>query len=181
MFTVDVKQQYNTVQVKVWKFGQPISGAELTVLITLLTDWRCWHCEIKRQNVTVCVYSNSRNDVPRVAQLYGTISAHTLPSSFVCSVLRARVQFCQFDKVDATADVQWHCNHRPPLWYHYFPAQSSLGADILVYWMGKIVRTCAPGGSRTLDFLCARRAPYPPGQALRFCGGMPLWYLILLI
>ena len=25
------------------------------------------------------------------------------------------------------------------------PAQSSLGADILVYWIGKIVRTCAPG------------------------------------
>ena len=65
-------------------------------------------------------------------------------------------------------DVQWHCNHRPPLWYHYFPAQSSLGADILVYWIGKIVRTCAPGGSRTLDFLHTRRAPYPLGQALRF-------------
>ena len=25
----------------------------------------------------VCVYSNSRNDVPRVAQRYGTIAAHT--------------------------------------------------------------------------------------------------------
>ena len=48
-----------------------------------------------------------------------------------------------------------------------FPAQSTLGADILVYWIGKIVRTCAPGGSRTLDFLRARRAPYPLGQALR--------------
>ena len=34
-----------------------------------------------------------------------------------------------------------------------FPAQSSLGADILVYWIGKIVRTCAPGGSRSLDLL----------------------------
>ena len=31
----------------------------------------------------------------------------------------------------------------------------------------KIVRTCAPGGSRTLDFLHARRAPFPLGQALR--------------
>ena len=48
-----------------------------------------------------------------------------------------------------------------------FPAQSSLGAAILVYWIGKIVRTCTPGGSRTLDFLRARRAPYPLGQALR--------------
>ena len=27
--------------------------------------------------VCVCVYSNSRNDVPRVAQQYGTIAAHT--------------------------------------------------------------------------------------------------------
>ena len=26
---------------------------------------------------SVCVYSNSRNDVPRVAQRYGTIAAHT--------------------------------------------------------------------------------------------------------
>ena len=120
----------------------------------------------------MCVYSNSRNDVPRVAQRYGTNAAHTrrrasvLVMFVVC--LRAHVQFCRFDKADATADVQWHCNHRPPLWYHYFPAQSSLGADILVYWIGKIVRTCAPGGSRTLDFLRARRAPYPQGQALRF-------------
>ena len=90
------------------------------------------------------------------------------PSSLCCSVLRAYVQFCRFDKADATADVQWHCNHRPPLWYHYFPAQSSLDADILVYWIGKIVRACAPGGSRTLDSLRARRAPYSLGQALRW-------------
>ena len=27
--------------------------------------------------VCVCVYSNSRNDVSRVAQRYGTIAAHT--------------------------------------------------------------------------------------------------------
>ena len=70
--------------------------------------------------------------------------------------------------MDATADVQWHCNHLPPLWYHYFPDQSSLDVDILVYWTGKIVRTCAPGGSRTLDSLRARRAPCPLGQALRY-------------
>ena len=31
----------------------------------------------------------------------------------VCSVLRAHAQFCRFDKADATADVQWRCNHRP--------------------------------------------------------------------
>ena len=30
-----------------------------------------------RPYLCVCVYSNSRNDVPRVAQRYGTIAAHT--------------------------------------------------------------------------------------------------------
>ena len=121
--------------------------------------------------VCVCVYSNSRNEVPWVAQWYGTIAAYTRRCASVLVVfavfLRACVQFCRFDKADATADVQWHCNHRLPLWYHYFPAHSSLGADILVYWIGKIIPTCAPSGSRTLDFLRARRAPYPLGQALR--------------
>ena len=86
------------------------------------------------------------------------------PSSLCLMCLRAHVQFCRFDKADATADVQWHCNHRPPHWYHYFPAQSSLVADILVYWIAIIVRTCSPGGSRTLDFLRARWAPYPLGH-----------------
>ena len=55
--------------------------------------------------VCVCVCSNSRNDVPRVAQRYGTIAACVRPRC-VCSVLRAHVQFCRFDKADATADVQ---------------------------------------------------------------------------
>ena len=40
-----------------------------------------------------------------------------------------------------------------------FPAQSTLGTDILVYWIGKIVRTYAAGGSQTLDFLRERRTP----------------------
>ena len=76
------------------------------------------------------MYSNSRNDVPRVAQRYGTIAAHTLRRA---SVLIVFVVFCVhmhsfagLIRADATPDVQWHCNHRPPLWYHYFPAQSSL-------------------------------------------------------
>ena len=47
-----------------------------------------------------------------------------------------------------------------------FPAQSTLGADILVYWMGKIILTCAAGGNRTLDILHERRTPYPLGQGL---------------
>ena len=41
--------------------------------------------------VCVCVYSNSRNDVPRVAQRYGTIAAHTRRRA---SVLVECVVFC---------------------------------------------------------------------------------------
>ena len=61
--------------------------------------------------------------------------------------LREHVLFCRFDKTDAPADVQGHFNHRLPLLYRYFPAQSKLGA---VYYIGKIVRTYATAGSRTL-------------------------------
>ena len=39
----------------------------------------------------VCVYSNSRNDVPQVAQLYGTIATHT---QCRVSVLVVFVVFC---------------------------------------------------------------------------------------
>ena len=39
----------------------------------------------------VCVYSNSRNDVPRVAQRYGTIAPHTRRRA---SVLVVFVVFC---------------------------------------------------------------------------------------
>ena len=39
----------------------------------------------------MCVYSNSRNDVPRVAQRYGTIAAHTRRRA---SVLVVFVVFC---------------------------------------------------------------------------------------
>ena len=41
--------------------------------------------------VCVCVWSNSRNDVPRVAQRYGTIAAHTRRRAFVLFVF---VVFC---------------------------------------------------------------------------------------
>ena len=39
----------------------------------------------------MCVYSNSRNDVPQVAQRYGTIAAHTRRRA---SVLIVFVMFC---------------------------------------------------------------------------------------
>ena len=58
------------------------------------------------KSVCVSVYSNSRNDVPRVAQRYGTIAAHTRRRASVLVGLRAHAQFCRFDKADATADVQ---------------------------------------------------------------------------
>ena len=41
--------------------------------------------------VCVCVYSNSRNDVPRVSQRYGTIAAHIRRRAFVLVVF---VAFC---------------------------------------------------------------------------------------
>ena len=57
-----------------------------------------------------CVYSNSRNDVPRVAQRYGTIAAHIRRRASVLVVFVVfcvhMVQFCRFDKADATANVQ---------------------------------------------------------------------------
>ena len=116
------------------------------------------------------MYSNSRNDVPRVAQRYGTIAAHTRRRA---SVLVVFVVFC----------VHMHSfagliRRTPPPTFsdtaitdrHSDTTNSSselTGCGYLVYWIGKIVRTCAPGGSRTPDFLRARRAPYPLGQALR--------------
>ena len=127
---------------------------------------------MRQTYVVMCVYSNFRNDVPRVAQRYGHIAAHTRRRA---SVIVVFVVFCMHMYSFAglirrtppptfidTAITDCHSDTT-----HYLPAQSSLGADILVYWIGKMVRTCAPGGSRTLDFLRARRAPYPLGQALR--------------
>ena len=45
----------------------------------------------KQSENNVCVYSNSRNDVPRVAQQYGTIAAHTRCRA---SILVVFVVFC---------------------------------------------------------------------------------------
>ena len=58
----------------------------------------------------VCVYSNSPNDVsPSGSAVQNHCRTHPVPCvrpRCVCSVLRAHVQFCWFDKMDATADVQ---------------------------------------------------------------------------
>ena len=45
----------------------------------------------RQKALCVCVYFNSRNDVPRVAQRYGTIAAHTRRRA---SVLFVFVEFC---------------------------------------------------------------------------------------
>ena len=50
-----------------------------------------WCVQNGVSSVCVCVYSNSRNDVPRVAQRYGTIAAHTRRRA---SVLVVFVVFC---------------------------------------------------------------------------------------
>ena len=48
-------------------------------------------CNFPGQCILVCVYSNSRNDVPRVAQRYGIIAAHTRRRASVFVVF---VVFC---------------------------------------------------------------------------------------
>ena len=48
-------------------------------------------CALRVKLLSLCVYSNSHNDVPRVAQRYGTIAAHTWCR---VSVLIVFVVFC---------------------------------------------------------------------------------------
>ena len=119
----------------------------------------------------VCLCSNSRNDVLRVAQRYGTIAAHTRRRA---SVLVVSEVFCVHmysfaDLIRRTppptfSDTAITDRHSDTTIFqlraHWVRISWSIGSE-------KIVRTCAPGGSRTLDFLHARRAPYPLGQALR--------------
>ena len=99
----------------------------------------------------VCVCSNPRNDVPRVAQQYGIIAAPTQRRASVLVVFVVfYVQVHSFaglirrtppPMLSDTAITDRHCDTT-------IFQLSSLGADILVYWIGNIVRTCAPGGSR---------------------------------
>ena len=125
----------------------------------------------QRVNTHVCVYSNSRDDVPRVAQRYRTIAAHTRRRASVPVVF---VVFCVHlhsfaglirrmppPTFSDTANTDCHSDTTIfQLRAHWVRISWSIGSE-------KNVRTCAPGGSQTLDFLRARRAPYPLGQALR--------------
>ena len=115
----------------------------------------------------VCVYSNSRNDFPRVAQRYGTIAAHTRRRA---SVLVVFVMFCVH--VYSFAGL---IRRTPSLTFsdtaitdRLIPLFSSSELTVCGYPGLLDRKNCSdmcPGGSRTLDFLRARRAPYPLGQA----------------
>ena len=123
--------------------------------------------------------SSSRNDVPRVAQRYGTIAAHTRCRASVLVVLVFCVHMHSFvglirrtppPTFSDTAITNRHSDTTIFLLSaHWVRISWSVGSE-------KIVRTCAPSGSRTLDFLRARRAPYPLGQVLR---SSEIRYLIL--
>ena len=114
---------------------------------------------------------NSRNDVPRVAQRYGTIAAHTrrracIPVVFVvlCVHMHSFAGLIRRTPPPTFSDIAITDRHSDTtisqLRAHWVRISWSIGSE-------KIVRTRAPGGSRTFDFLRARRAPYPLGQALR--------------
>ena len=117
----------------------------------------------------MCVHSISRNDVLRVAQRYGTIVAHTWRRA---SVLVVFVVFCvhmysfaglirrtpRLRSVTAITD-----RHTDTTFFqlraHWVRISWSVGLEKS---FGHV-----PDGSLTLDFLRARRAPYPLDQALR--------------
>ena len=124
-----------------------------------------------RARVCMCVYSNSRNDVTRVAQWYETIAAHTRRRASVVVVF---VVFCMH--MYSFAGL---IRRTPPPTFsdtaitdrHSDTTIFQLGAPwVRISWSVRLEKSFGhvpPGGSRTLDFLRARRAPYPLGQALR--------------
>ena len=117
-----------------------------------------------------CVYSNSPKDVPRVAQWYRTIAAHTRRRA---SVLVVFVVFCVHMHSFASlirrtppptfSDSAMTDRHSDTTIFqlraHWVRISWSIGSE---EWFGH-VPSC---GSRTLDFLRGRRVPYPLGQAL---------------
>ena len=117
----------------------------------------------------VCVYSNSRNDgFPSGSAVRNHCSTHPEPCArprCVYSVLRAHVQFCRIDKrtppptFSDTAITDRHSDttifQLSASWVQISRMDRKNRADM------------CPGGSRTLDLLRDRRAPYPLGRALR--------------
>ena len=121
------------------------------------------------------MYSSSRNDVPRVAQRYGTIAAHTWrrASVFVlfvvfCVHMHSFAGLIRRTLPPTFSDTAINDRHSDTTIFqlraHWVRISWSIGSEKSFGDM------CPPGGSRTLDFLRARRAPYPPGQALLFAS-----------
>ena len=76
--------------------GKHMTFREQTMVFSLASQSRfeptsALYLKFSTLTTSVCMYSNSRNDVPRVAQRYGTIAAHTRRRAPVLVVL---VVFC---------------------------------------------------------------------------------------
>ena len=91
------KETKNQKEILRRKFECHLSDFKLSDLLSDMSIiYFCWWWDYRYFTITgkcvcVCVYSNSRNDVPRVAQRYGTIAAHTRRRA---SVLVVFVVFC---------------------------------------------------------------------------------------
>ena len=132
----------------------------------------------------VCVYSNSRNDVPRVAQWYETIAAHTRHRA---SLLVVHIVFC-VHKYDFAGLIR---QTPPPMFSDTAITDRHSDTSIFqlrAHWVQiswsigweKSFEHVPPGWSRTLDFLCARRTPYPLGQALLYVAVVDKFKFLLL-
>ena len=71
-----------------WESNPRLPACKASILSTRPGSPLCSYAR-----VCVCVYSNSRNDVPRVAQRYGTIAAHIRRRA---SVLVVFIVFCVY-------------------------------------------------------------------------------------
>ena len=109
--------------------------------------------------------SNSWNDILRVAQRYRSMAAQTRRRASVIVVfivfLHAMYSFAGLIRrtppptFSDTAITDRHFDTT------FFQHRAHWVRISLVYWIGKIVRTCAAGGSQTFDFLREWRTPSP--------------------
>ena len=121
--------------------------------------------------VQICVYSNSRNDVPRVAQRYGTIAAHTRRRA---SVLVVFIVFCVHmysfaglirrtppPTFSGTAITDRHSDTTIfQLRAHWVRVSWSIGSEKL-----------CPRWESNPRLPACKATPYPLGQALRLKTG----------
>ena len=115
----------------------------------------------------MCVCSNSRNDVPRAAQRYETIAAHTRrrPSVLVMFVVFCMHMYSFAGLIRRTppptfSDTAITDRHSDTTIFqlraHWVRISWSIGSE-------KIVRTCAPGSTRVGPF---RLIYYPEGDPI---------------